>query len=34
MELVTFEAFKISGGEIPAVAAVLAGAPETTPRGW
>jgi hypothetical protein len=33
-ELVTFEAFKIYGGEIHAVEAVLEGAPENTPRGW
>ncbi|HET8699452.1 MAG TPA: hypothetical protein VFO94_18345 [Gammaproteobacteria bacterium] len=33
-ELVTFEAFKIYGGEIHAVEAVLEGAPEGTPRGW
>ena len=32
--LVTFEAFKIYGGEIHAVEAVLEGAPEGAPRGW
>jgi hypothetical protein len=32
--LVTFEAFKIYGGAIHAVEAVLEGAPEGAPRGW
>lgn len=33
-ELVTFEAFKVWGGQVHAVEAVLEGRPEGAPRGW
>jgi hypothetical protein len=32
--LVTFEAFKVYGGQVHAVEAVLEGRPADAPRGW
>jgi hypothetical protein len=34
MVLVTFEAFKIYGGQVHAVEAVFESMPANTPRGW